>query len=88
MEAERLIELLEDAGCEVRSYSGRGMYGMECVGFTVGEPGAVLGIVADIVAEVEDEDKLEVARLFRASHTDSMGTGTVIYFPRMKWGGK
>jgi len=31
MDAQRLIELLEDAECEPRSYSGRGMYGRRCV---------------------------------------------------------
>lgn len=34
MNSERLIELIEEAGYEPREYSGRGMYGKYCVGFT------------------------------------------------------
>jgi hypothetical protein len=36
MKAETLIETIEATGREVRSYSGRGMYGRRCVGVSLG----------------------------------------------------
>jgi len=33
--SEKLIEAIEDAGYEARSYSGRGMYGKCCVGVEI-----------------------------------------------------
>lgn len=86
MSQQELIDILEQYDIEVRSnYSGRGMYGAECVGFVVNED-VLLATVAEMVAEIEDEDeRQELARLFRRAKTDSMGRDSVIvYFPSVK----
>lgn len=87
MNSQQLIDFLEQYdGIEVRtSYSGRGMYGDECVAFVVREEIA-FATVAEIVADIEDEDeRLEFAKLFRRARTDSMGRDSiVVYFPQIK----
>ena len=35
MTSKQLKDIIEMAGYETRSYSGRGMYGKECLAFTV-----------------------------------------------------
>ena len=86
MDSERLVEILEGAGAEVRSYSGRGMYGAQCVAFTVEAEQSLLGVVAEVVAaNAETGLEFEIARLFKAAKIDSMGLGTIVYFPSVKW---
>lgn len=88
MESKRLIEILEDAGCPVRRYSGRGMFGVQCVAFTLDDCNSLLGVVADIVANTDDNDeRRKINKIFRTALTDSMGLSTIVYFPRMKWEG-
>ena len=69
--AERLIEKLEDAGFEPRAYSGRSMYGKECV--------AVSGRIS------EYEVGQAVGKGFGKPLTDSMGLGIVVYWPNHEW---
>ncbi len=76
------IETIQDLaseidGAELRSYSGRGMYGKQC-----------LGIDMDSMADafrfalmVEDED-LTVA--LSNPCFDSMGLGIIVYFPNVE----
>jgi len=58
-------------------YSGRGMYGEQCVGFTVYGSGYAL-LVATIVRTLDTD--VADAMLGRLT-TDSMGLGTIVYFP-------
>jgi hypothetical protein len=76
------IETIQDLaseidGAELRSYSGRGMYGKQC-----------LGIDMDSMADafrfalmIEDED-LTVA--LSNPCFDSMGLGIIVYFPNVE----
>ena len=46
MDAKEFIQLVRDAGYGVRSYSGRCMYGENCVGVTTKDPyGLVAGVM-------------------------------------------
>jgi hypothetical protein len=39
-----------------------------------------------LVAGVDDEpERLQLANVFRGTRTDSLGLGTIIYFPRVEW---
>ena len=75
---ETIRDLVSDIdGAELRSYSGRGMYGQEC-----------LGIDMDSMADafrfalmVQDED-LSVA--LSNPCFDSMGMGIIVYFPNVE----
>lgn len=73
MTAQEFIEMLEECGFDPQSYSGRGMYGKECVSVrdaTVWEVGRMLPHDATGIPE---------------PHTDSLGTGIVIYWPKFEW---
>lgn len=64
---------LENAGISTRSYSGRGMYGAECLA-------AVARTAQDVYAELS-------AREIRAARTDSMGLDVVVYWPGVAFEG-
>jgi len=84
-----LQEIVEDAGFETQSYSGRGMYGKKCLSFNLesgeNEFDAFLSIAEAIQSYVEShDDGLELEDItphFMGARSDSMGLGTVIYFP-------
>ena len=84
MDAITLKQLIEDAGYETRSYSGRGMYGAECLAF-IAEDGRELYAVASIVSQVvSHKDRENLAGQFAGVRTDSMGRDSIIvYFPRV-----
>lgn len=77
----------ENAELSVRSYSGRGMYGRTCLGVTLG--GDIGNAVADIFLAMahtaSPSDMEEVADAFRGMQTDSMGRGTIMYFPGIEF---
>lgn len=90
MDAAEFKSILENNDCNVRSYSGRGMYGKECIGFTVDQDTNLLGLVAEIVASVSDLDESVqdgLVTAFNRVRTDNMGLGTIVYFPSIPWSG-
>jgi hypothetical protein len=66
---QKIIDKLTAAGLEPYSYSGRGMFGAECVGVTLDGIGD--GTAQRIVGS--------------APHTDSMGKQIVAYWPSLSW---
>ena len=83
MEANKLIEIIEAADLEPRSYSGRGMRGRYCVGVETDEPPFTLGAMLAATAAELGEDPLELAQL--RSSTDQMGLRTIVYFQSVSW---
>lgn len=81
----RLQEIIEDAGYEVNSYSGRSMYGKHCISYNIIENDSLFS-VADIINSIEDEaERSEIVQIFKRVKTDSMGRDEiVIYFPRFE----
>lgn len=59
-------------------YSGRFMYGAQCVGFVVREARDYALLLAAI-GRALDEDEAE--KMFDRIATDSMGLRTILYFP-------
>lgn len=99
MELKLLKSLIEAAGYEAYSYSGRGMFGRECVGFTCPD---VNTAIADLFEAVFDADVEDVANeqeeydarmsahnalceAIRKSASDSMGYDKVLYFKSVEW---
>lgn len=83
----RFQEILEDdVGLEVRSYSGRGMYGKRCVGVEVPR-GGLGNFIADVMEAVagSDVDVGVVADAFRSMAVDSMGMDTIVYFTQVPY---
>ena len=89
MEFNTLVEVIESAGYETYSYSGRGMYGNSCVGFTVDREysifQAISQILEDMDIDMESGNLYDFTAILRSAQMDSMGLDTVIYFPRVKW---
>lgn len=96
-----LIERLKDA-CEYDGeisfrddYSGRGMYGKECVGISGGYS-ACQRLIAEVIIQIgqgmqaandgdPDFDEFEEAvRKLMNFASDSMGSDVILYFPRIK----
>lgn len=93
MNFSELQGIVEDAGFETQSYSGRGMYGRKCLSFNLdqddNEFDAFLSIAESIQSYVESHDdglELEdITSYFMGAKSDSMGLGTVVYFPEIDW---
>jgi hypothetical protein len=79
-----LQELLEDGGLRTRDYSGRYMYGKKCLGVEVDDLGGFISAVFQVAAEA-DCDFSEIAESFQDMRTDSMGSGVIIYFPKIEF---
>jgi hypothetical protein len=89
MKFKALIQAIEEAGYEARSYSGRCMYGKSCVGVTCGRTEAFsLGVKvgAALAASGEEEAESSVDALADLwVQTDSMGHDMIVYFPGVAW---
>lgn len=93
--AQELKELAEEAGFTVQSYSGRYMYGKECVGIVAENMAAVIpklmGTAAitwshEGMSVVELGDRVDsLAELMAEVRLDSMGLDTVLYWPSVEW---
>ncbi len=76
----KLQQFIEECGFETRSYSGRGMFGKECLGVTIED--SLLHFVAELLDLAEEmSDVKNLATALQNARTDSMGLGTIIYFP-------
>ncbi len=83
-----VIGVCTDIGLDVRSYSGRGMYGAQCVGVDTGSPFQDFAKIVVGLTEIGGPEGLEAAEHFTrdgAVATDSMGRGSILYFPRLPW---
>lgn len=84
---DTLVEAFESAGCDVRSYSGRGMYGRACLGVVTEENPAAfaIGLAMGLLENYEKEEVAELLQVLDSPETDSMGNDTIVYWPRVKW---
>ena len=81
--SKALIEALEESGYQPKPYSGRGMYGKQCV--------SISGDRDDNVSPWEvarclwfnniEDDDLDVPE----PHQDQLGLGIVLYWPSYEW---
>ncbi len=72
----KLIEALSDTDHEPYPYSGRAMYGKECVGVNVDDLGDMWALAMKLAHEGLDIPQ---------PSTDSMGRGFVLYWRTMEW---
>lgn len=83
-----LQNLFDDAGIEARSYSGRGMHSRGCLGVVLDRDTSLGDFIADVIEAIvdqEDESLDDITEAFRGMATDSMGLGTVVYFPEVPY---
>lgn len=85
---QKIIEVMEEF-CEENDYrfrddySGRGMFGRTCVGFVVDSGCDVLSTMIELTEMLIDNDIEYVSDKLGTIRQDSMGTGTIIYFPKL-----
>lgn len=90
---ENMFDLFGAEEPRVRTnYSGRGMYGKECVGFVVKQDelltlGAAitLALVRDADGNYSDVELGTLASLMMKTRTDNMGYDTIVYFPGLEF---
>lgn len=99
MELKLLKTLIEAAGYEPYAYSGRGMYGRNCVGFTCPDVNTAIADLFEVMFEVNIEDVANeeeeyearmsahnvLCEAIRKSASDSMGFEVVLYFKSVEW---
>lgn len=79
---------LDDCGFQLHeSYSGRGMYGKECFGFSAEENGAVEKFISALFSNASDYDEIIdiLNTMGDCASTDSLGLGTIYYYKSIKW---
>ena len=80
---ERFKSTAENVGIELQGYSGRGR---ECYAISV-QDGTVYEMVADLLnaccGDIEDCEAL--ATFLRNAREDSLGRGSLVYFPGAAW---
>lgn len=88
---KQILEAILDRVPDTRSYSGRGMYGKECLGVVDSDSFEVIG---DVVAAlhksglVNGEDGFAVDDLtsfIKSANQDSMGLDTIVYWPSLEY---
>ncbi len=81
---------LEDFEYKVFNYSGRGMYGKQCLAVNLAG-NEVMFLCADMLEYVVDNPEvvefgaLEFSDAIRSMKTDNLGMGSVIYFPEIEF---
>lgn len=92
MNFNELKEVVENAGFDPQSYSGRGMYGRKCLSFNLDRDenlcDAILDLAEAMNSHVQDNPDVEfedAIQEFKGVKTDSMGLGEVVYFPNIEW---
>lgn len=79
-----------DLELEARSYHGRGGYrgqpNRPCFGVVLNEGVNPFGVVAALLADIDDElEREEAVNTFGETNTDQLGRGEIIYWPRIAW---
>ena len=86
--AAEWIELLEtvDFIDSPEPYSGRGMLGKRCASVTTSDLFATIASIAHAIADSVNEDERDgFWAMLARTRTDSVGMGTVLYWPRATW---
>lgn len=103
VDVAEVVELMEDAGLEPRNYSGRAMYGKQCVALEADRGVSAVTPVVELLQtaaeywlnEPTDEDErdrgwkkfLELCAALKGAREDAMGLGGVVYWPHLAWPG-
>jgi len=88
MDSKELIELIKAAECKPYAYSGRGMFGRQCIAFNTDMSSIVaLATIVQVACDVYDDvgDIREAAEAIENAQSDGMGMNSVIYFPAYEW---
>jgi hypothetical protein len=79
-----LNDLLSDFDTRLRSYSGRGMYGKDCVGVDLENSAQIASVFFSLGERCQSSGDDRLASLGDGDEqikTDSMGRGLIVYWP-------
>lgn len=82
MSIEDFISLIEATGYHAQSYSGRYMYGDQCVGVSCGN---VFTLIADLLDSVYQDEINDLIGTIRNAKSNSLGLNMIVYFPQIKY---
>ncbi len=92
MEYQELIDTIELVGFKPKVYSGRGMYGKECLSIiSANTDNVILNIISEALGKVNCGNSISVSdvqdlcEMLKGSKIDSMGKNKVIYWPNIPW---
>lgn len=77
-EVTKFIEALDDAGFDPASYSGRGMFGKQCVSV---QDVSAWKIARELTCETYDGEFEDLPE----PRQDQLGLGFVLYWPSYEW---
>lgn len=86
-----IVDAFENAGADCQKYSGRGMYGKECLAVQFdGSPVTIVLEAVEYFANTLSADEAvdqicEFMQMLKSPSQDSMGLGSVMYWPHIKW---
>jgi len=80
---DAIVNAFEDAGYETRHYSGRSMYGQECLGIVCPNPlQALMTVLSHFADRAEEADDVcQFIDQLGEPQADSMGLDSILYFP-------
>lgn len=87
MQFEEIRKVFEEAGFDTRSYSGRSMYGKECLGVKCEDEvecfrRAIEDHLQSVGNLIKTLDFIDSTYDYR---TDDLGQGRILYFPNILW---
>jgi hypothetical protein len=89
--AKLMFEVIEEHGLDkinIRSYSGRCMFGKECLGLDCNNVGEALNIIFLMTQKASTQTKEflleEMETMIQNTCQDSMGRGIIVYWPDIK----
>lgn len=81
---EELLEVIEylceDRDCEMRPYSGRFMYGAECIGIVAKDASVITSLLMELPDRHPDM-KIIAKGMASCVRYDNMGLNIIAYFP-------
>jgi hypothetical protein len=86
-ECQIIRNIVEYNECSIyEQYSGRGMYGDTCFGidvdrYSTGDVGTMMMCIAEDLSEAD----IDINAFEWKLRTDSLGLGTIYYFPCLQW---
>jgi hypothetical protein len=89
VDSDKFVTLCEDAELRpVLSYSGRGMYGVRCIGIE-GRPGDLVKFLLQVAPQLDSkfeefEGVLDYSPEWETLASNSMGHDTIYYWPNVK----
>jgi hypothetical protein len=87
-----LIEAFENAGMQTQRYSGRAMFGKQCLGVQCGNPTTAIleALECHITTITGDKHAVidgvtEFCRLLKDPRVDQLGYNKIVYWPSVEW---